>query len=113
MWIAIASMLATFDFLKAQDDNGNELDFSPKFTRGATSCVPVLSLHESYSWSDDRQTTQTLPVPNCSPDVSECNERTGYERYLISFFRSLHMMSPRSHVFQVQGLWAVDYESRR
>ncbi|KAF8552838.1 cytochrome P450 [Imleria badia] len=37
MWIAIASMLATFDFLKAQDDHGNEIDFSPQFTSGATS----------------------------------------------------------------------------
>lgn len=44
MWIAIASMLATFDLLKAQDDSGNEIDFSPQFTTGATSCVPVFFL---------------------------------------------------------------------
>jgi len=37
MWIAIASMLATLDFLKAKDDDGNEIDFSPEFTSGATS----------------------------------------------------------------------------
>ena len=37
-------MLATFDFLKAQDDHGNEIDISPQFTTDAVSCVAVLSL---------------------------------------------------------------------
>ncbi|KAF8557651.1 cytochrome P450 [Imleria badia] len=37
MWIAIVSMLATFDFLKAQDELGNELDFEPEFTPGPLS----------------------------------------------------------------------------
>jgi len=37
LWIAIASMLATFDFLKAQDEYGNEIHFSPEFTAGTTS----------------------------------------------------------------------------
>jgi cytochrome P450 len=37
LWIAIASMLATFDFLKAQDDHGNEIDISPQFTPGPAS----------------------------------------------------------------------------
>ncbi|KAG6375513.1 cytochrome P450 [Boletus reticuloceps] len=37
MWIAIASMLATLDFLKAKDDHGNEIDFSPEFISGPTS----------------------------------------------------------------------------
>ncbi|KAN0078124.1 Cytochrome P450 [Tylopilus felleus] len=37
LWIAIASMLATFDFLKAQDDHGNEIDISPQFTVGLVS----------------------------------------------------------------------------
>jgi len=37
MWIAFVSMLATFDFLKARDEHGNEIDFSPQFTPGATS----------------------------------------------------------------------------
>ena len=46
LWIAIASMLATFDFLKAQDDHGNEIDISPQFTVGLVSCVAVLSLRE-------------------------------------------------------------------
>ncbi|KAI9571164.1 cytochrome P450 [Boletus coccyginus] len=48
MWIAISSMLATFDFLKAQDQHGNELDFSPQFTPGVTSCVPVLPLYAPF-----------------------------------------------------------------
>ncbi|KAH0828014.1 cytochrome P450 [Lanmaoa asiatica] len=37
IWIAIASTLATFDFLKAQDEHGNDINFSPQFTPGATS----------------------------------------------------------------------------
>ncbi|KAN0091298.1 Cytochrome P450 [Tylopilus felleus] len=37
LWIAIAWMLATFEFLKAQDDHGNEIDISPQFTAGSIS----------------------------------------------------------------------------
>ena len=37
MWIAFASMLATFDFLKARDEHGNEIDFTPQFGPGVTS----------------------------------------------------------------------------
>ena len=79
-------MLATFDFLKVHDDNGNEVDFSPQFTYGSISCVPVFLLHAPRALSSfgDRQTTQTLPVPNCPPDLSDCDQRIGDARCLIS-----------------------------
>ena len=41
-------MLATLEFLKAEDGHGNEINISPQFTAGTVSCVAVLSLHEPY-----------------------------------------------------------------
>ncbi|KAF9227185.1 cytochrome P450 [Gyrodon lividus] len=37
LWIAIVSMLALFDFLKEKDEQGNDIDFQPKFTSEVTS----------------------------------------------------------------------------
>ncbi|KAG1804406.1 cytochrome P450 [Suillus subaureus] len=37
LWSAIASMLAVFDFLKATDENGKDIDFEPRWTPGIAS----------------------------------------------------------------------------
>ncbi|KAG1727737.1 cytochrome P450 [Suillus lakei] len=37
LWSAIASMLAVFDFLKATDPSGNDIDFEPRWTSGIAS----------------------------------------------------------------------------
>ncbi|KAG1843376.1 cytochrome P450 [Suillus subalutaceus] len=37
LWSAIASMLAVFDFLKATDASGKDIDFEPRWTPGITS----------------------------------------------------------------------------
>lgn len=37
LWSAIASMLAVFDFLKATDENGKDIDFEPRWTSGISS----------------------------------------------------------------------------
>ncbi|KAF9241875.1 cytochrome P450 [Melanogaster broomeanus] len=37
LWISVASMLASLDFSKEKDDQGNDIDFEPKFTAEVTS----------------------------------------------------------------------------
>jgi hypothetical protein len=39
VWSAIVSMLAVFDFLKAKDESGKEIDFEPRWTPGVASYV--------------------------------------------------------------------------
>ncbi|KAG1739613.1 hypothetical protein EDB19DRAFT_1711157, partial [Suillus lakei] len=36
LWSAMVTMLATVDFSFAKDDQGNVIDFTPKFTTGVT-----------------------------------------------------------------------------
>ncbi|KAG8214074.1 cytochrome P450 [Butyriboletus roseoflavus] len=68
MWIAVAAMLATFDFLKERDDQGNDIEFEPQFTPPTTSWVLRLSLYvpvlinqqtpQALSLSDRASTTR-------------------------------------------------------
>lgn len=37
LWSAITSMLAVFDFLKAMDEDGKDIDFEPRWTPGVAS----------------------------------------------------------------------------
>jgi len=39
VWSAIVSMLTVFDFLKAKDASGKEVDFEPRWTPGVASYV--------------------------------------------------------------------------
>lgn len=39
LWYAISGMLALFDFSKAKDTEGNEIDFEPQWSSGIAMCV--------------------------------------------------------------------------
>ena len=39
LWIAIASILATFNISKARDEEGNEIEPADEYTSGFISCV--------------------------------------------------------------------------
>jgi hypothetical protein len=46
VWSAIVSMLAIFDFLKAKDASGKDIDFEPRWTPGIASYVTLIGTSE-------------------------------------------------------------------
>lgn len=69
MWIAVATMLATFDFLKDQDDQGNDIEFEPQFTPTTTSWV--LHLSPYLPVLIDQQTPQALSLSDRASTACE------------------------------------------
>lgn len=60
LWSAIASMLAVFDFLKATDENGKDIEFEPRWTSGIASYVSRTGT--GMRSTDNSQASRELPV---------------------------------------------------